>query len=92
MPARGAACSSVASSLLSMTFKFGNASSNGFSFVISYESRSGPGLHGNPGYVVSWRPVDKNRSAIKVGGSPFKTLIEAEKACEIVLEYLKRNS
>ena len=69
-----------------------NASSNGFSFVISYESRSGPGLHGNPGYVVSWRPVDKNRSAIKVGGSPFKTLIEAEKACEIVLEYLKRDS
>jgi hypothetical protein len=28
-----------------------------------------------------------SRSAV-----PFKTLIEAEKACEIVLEYLKRNS
>jgi hypothetical protein len=69
-----------------------NASSGGFSFVISYENRSGPGLHGNTGFVVSWRPVDQNRSAIKIGGSPFKTLIEAERACEIVLEHLTRNS
>lgn len=65
-----------------------SANSNGFSFVISYESRSGPGLHGNPGFVVSWRPVHQNRSAIKVGGSPFNTLIEAERACEIMLGHL----
>jgi hypothetical protein len=30
-----------------------NASSNGFSFVISYESRSGPGLQGRAGFVAS---------------------------------------
>jgi hypothetical protein len=29
-----------------------NASSNGFSFVISFESRSGPGFHGHPGFVA----------------------------------------
>jgi hypothetical protein len=65
-----------------------NATSEGFSFVISYESRSGPGLHGHPGFVASWRPIHRNRSAIKVGGSPFKTLGEAEKACEAMLEHL----
>ena len=57
-----------------------NATSIGFSFVISFESRSGPGLHGRPGFVASWRPIYQNRSAIKVGGSPFQTLAEAEKA------------
>jgi hypothetical protein len=67
-----------------------NASSDGFSFVISYESRSGPGFHGPPGYVASWRPIDQNRSAIKIGGSPFKTLAEAEEACKAMLEHLTR--
>jgi hypothetical protein len=38
--------------------------------------------------VASWRPIDQNRSAIKIGGSPFKTFAEAEKACEDVLRYL----
>ena len=65
-----------------------NASSNGFSFVISYESRSGPGLHGRTGFVASWRPIDQNRPAIKIGGSPFKTLAEAEEACKAMLGYL----
>jgi hypothetical protein len=37
---------------------------------------------------ASWRPIDRNRSAIKIGGSPFRTLAEAEKACEAMLEYL----
>jgi hypothetical protein len=67
-----------------------NASSSGFSFVISYESRSGPGLHGAPGFVVSWRPAHQNRPAIKVGGSPFRTRGDAERACEIMLEHLTR--
>lgn len=67
-----------------------NASSDGFSFVISHESRSGPGLHGNPGFVASWRPIYQNRCAIKVGGSPFKTLAEAEQACEVILGHLMR--
>ena len=65
-----------------------NASSNGYSFVISYESRGGPGLHGHPGFVVSWRPIHQNRSAIKLGGSPFKTFTEAERACETMLKHL----
>lgn len=65
-----------------------NATSYGFSFVISYESRSGRGLQGNPGFVASWRPVYRNRPAIKVIGSPFKTLNVAEQACEVMLGYL----
>ena len=60
----------------------------GYSFVISHESRSGPGLHGQPGFIASWRPININRTAIKVGGSPFKTFAEAEKACEAMLLHL----
>jgi hypothetical protein len=66
-----------------------NASSNGFSFVISYESRTGPGFHGSTGFVASWRPIHQNRGAIKIGGSPFKTLAEAEEACRAMLGYLR---
>ena len=40
-----------------------NATSDGFSFVISFASRSGPGFHGNPGFLASWRPIDQNRFA-----------------------------
>jgi hypothetical protein len=63
-----------------------SASDRGFSFVISNESNSGPGLHGQPGFVASWRPIDINRPAIRVGGSPFETFAEAEKACEAMLD------
>jgi hypothetical protein len=59
-----------------------NASRNGFSFVISYESHSGPVLQGRAGFVASWRPIYENRCAIKVGGSPFKSFTEAEEACK----------
>jgi hypothetical protein len=65
-----------------------NASDNGLSFVISYESRSGPGFHGRTGFVASWRPIHQNRSAIRIGGSPFKTLTEAEEACKAILGHL----
>ena len=65
-----------------------NASSSGFSFVISYESRSGLGFHGRTGFVASWRPIDQNRSAVRVGGSPFQTLAEAEEACQGMLRHL----
>jgi hypothetical protein len=68
-----------------------NATSYGFSFVISYESRSGPGLQGNPGFVASWRPVYLNRPAVIVG-SPFKTFTAAEQACEVILGYLISDS
>jgi hypothetical protein len=65
-----------------------SASEHGYSFVISHESSHCPGFHGRPGFVASWRPINRNRPAIKVGGSPFKTLAEAEKACEAMLQYL----
>jgi len=65
-----------------------NASSSGFSFVISYESRGGLGFHGRTGFVASWRPIDQNRSAVRVGGSPFQTLAEAEEACHGMLRHL----
>ncbi|WP_084029634.1 hypothetical protein [Bradyrhizobium sp. LMTR 3] len=67
-----------------------SASERGFSFVISNENTSGPGLHGRPGFVASWRPISLNRHAIKVGGSPFKTFAEAEKACEAILAHLTK--
>jgi hypothetical protein len=67
-----------------------NASSDGFSFVINYESRSGPGFHGRTGFVASWRPIHQNRSAIRVGGSPFETLTNAEEACKAMPGHLKR--
>jgi hypothetical protein len=65
-----------------------SASECGFSFVVSNESSSGPGLHGRPGFVASWRPIDINKPAIRVSGSPFKTFAEAETACEAMLVYL----
>ncbi|MGY8667197.1 hypothetical protein Q3C01_33245 [Bradyrhizobium sp. UFLA05-109] len=61
------------------------ASSGGFSFVISNESRT---VHGQPGFIASWRPIHLNKSAIKIAGSPFKTFVEAENACEAFLVHL----
>ena len=69
-----------------------NATSYDFSFVISYQSRSGPGLQGNPGFVASWRPVYQNRPAVKVVGSLFVTFTAAEQACEVMLGYLISDS
>src|SRR5262250_3370941 len=66
-----------------------SAASDGFSFVISHGNRSGPGLHGRPGFMASWRPLHQNRGAIRVTGSPFKTFAEAEKACNAMLEQLR---
>jgi hypothetical protein len=40
---------------------------------------------------ASWRPIHHQKaSAITIGGSPFKTLAEAEEACEVMLSHLKR--
>jgi len=66
-----------------------SATSDGFSFVISHGSRTGPGLHGRPGFMASWRPLYENRSAIRITGSPFETFAEAEQACNTMLEHLK---
>ena len=65
-----------------------SATSHGYSFVISFESFSGPGFHGKPGYVASWRPLYEGRGAIRITGSPFKTRDEAEAACEAMLKHL----
>jgi hypothetical protein len=61
---------------------------SGYSFVISYESRDGSGLHGRPGYMASCRPTNQNRSAFKVTGSPFNSFIDAERACQTMLALL----
>ena len=71
--------------------KIWSASSDGFSFVISYESPIGVGFHGRPGYVASWRPLHGSKGAIKIGGSPFETLADAEEACNRMLDHLNRD-
>ena len=58
------------------------------SFVISYESPAGSGFRGRAGYVASWRRVIGSGGAVKIGGSPFKMLAEAEAACNIILKRL----
>jgi hypothetical protein len=64
------------------------ASSDDYSFVISSASRSGPGLHGQPGFVASYRPDFLNMPAAQVSGSPFSTFAEAEQACNAFLDRL----
>jgi hypothetical protein len=61
-----------------------NASSDGCSFVISYESRSCPGFHGAPGSVASWRSLSQNKGAVQVAGSLFETLAEAWRESSMV--------
>ena len=65
-----------------------SASNAGFSFVISYESPDGPGFRGRAGYVASWRRAIGGSGAIKIGGSPFKMLAEAEAVCNNILKHL----
>lgn len=63
--------------------------SSGFSFVISYESRTGPGFRGQTGYVASWRSMARtNMGSVRIAGSPFATREEAESACKSTLDYL----
>ena len=66
-----------------------SATGDGFSFVISHETRTGPGLHGRPGFIASWRPLYQNTGAIKIAGSPFDTFADAEAACNAMLEHLR---
>ena len=63
-----------------------SADSDGFSFVISYESPTGPGFHGRVGFLASYRPLYQSRRAIRVTGSP-----EAEDACKAMLKQLTSN-
>ncbi len=65
-----------------------SASSDGFSFVITHESPTGPGFRGRAGFVASWRRAIGSGGAVKIGGSPFKMLAEAEEACNAILKHL----
>ena len=65
-----------------------SASSDGFSFVITHESRAGAGCHGRSGYVASWRLLYRGSGAIKIGGSPFSTFAATEQACNVMLKHL----
>jgi hypothetical protein len=65
--------------------KIWQANSNAYSFAISLERPTGPGLSGTARYVASWRALQNNKPAITVGGSPFSTFVEAEEACELML-------
>jgi hypothetical protein len=67
-----------------------SASGDGFSFVISYESPTGRGFRGKTGFLASWRSIAPRSCAVRVAGSPFKTFIEAESACNNIFEYLTR--
>ena len=58
-----------------------SASSADISFVITFASPTGPGFHGRHGFLASWRPLHSRTEAVEVIGSPFKTLGEAELAC-----------
>jgi hypothetical protein len=40
--------------------------------------------------VASWRRAIGSSGAVKIGGSPFKMLAEAEAACDIILKQLTR--
>ena len=59
-----------------------HADTGEYSFAISHESRDGPGLRGNPGFIASWRSRYSNKPAITVQGSPFATFVQAEEECE----------
>ncbi len=65
-----------------------SAVSEGYSFVISNESPTGPGFRGRGGYLASWRPSYEGRGAVRIIGSPFKTFDEAEAACDAMLKHL----
>jgi hypothetical protein len=66
-----------------------SASSDGFSFVISYENRSGPGFTRTPrlrGVVASDRSEQERHQ--DRGLALQNALTEAEDACEAMLRYL----
>jgi hypothetical protein len=69
-----------------------SASGDGFSFVITYETPTGPGFRARSCYVASWRRLDESRAAIKIGGSPFRMFAKAHAACNTVLEYLTQEN
>jgi hypothetical protein len=47
-----------------------------------------PGFRGRAGYVASWRRAIGGSGAVKIGGSPFKTFVDAEEASNAMLKNL----
>ncbi|PPQ15399.1 hypothetical protein CV770_31665 [Bradyrhizobium sp. AC87j1] len=66
-----------------------SASSDGYSFVISFQSPTGHDSRGRLGYVASWRPLDQSRGSIRIFGSPFQSFADAESACNSMLNNLR---
>lgn len=66
-----------------------SASSADISFVITFASPTGRGFHGRHGFLASWRPLHSRTGAVKVIGSPFTSLMEAERACNAMLGTLQ---
>ncbi|MDA9544914.1 MULTISPECIES: hypothetical protein [Bradyrhizobium] len=66
-----------------------SANSDGYSFVISFQSPTGRGFRGRSGYVASWRPLDQSRGSIRILGWPLQSFAEAENACNSMLNYLR---
>jgi hypothetical protein len=52
------------------------------------KATNGPGFRGRPGYLASWRPLNRGIGTIKILGSPFKSFDKAEAACNAMLEQL----
>ena len=69
-----------------------SANSADISFVISFASPVGAGFRGRHGFLASWRPLYSGRGAVKVTGSPFRTFVDAEAACNTMLWELARAS
>jgi len=67
-----------------------SARSTDVSFVITFASPIGPGFHGRRGFLASWRPHHSRTGAIKVIGSPFDALADAEGTCDTLLGALER--
>lgn len=59
-----------------------NAKDNLRSYVISHESRSGPGFEDYTGFTASWRLLIATSGRNVIEGSPFKTLDGAKAAVE----------
>ena len=48
-----------------------------------------PGFHGRRGFLALWRPLYSSRGAVRVTGSPFSTLADAEAACNTMFGELE---
>ena len=67
-----------------------SASGADISFVITFASPTGPGFHGRHGFLASWRPHHSRTGAVKIIGSPFDTVTDAEGACNTMLGVLQK--